>query len=93
MHGDQEGRFFRGYYDCYCYLPLYIFCGGHLPVAKLRRSNMDAAAGAAEEVARIVAQIRRCWLRTRILLRGDSAWTTCSAWPATIGWSRRSLPS
>ena len=72
LHGNQEGRFFHGYYDCYCYLPLYIFCGRHLLVAKLRRSNMDAAAGAVEEVARIVAQIRRRWSRTRILLRGDS---------------------
>src|ERR1700734_2889924 len=72
LHGNQEGRFFHGYYDCYCYLPLYIFCGRHLLVAKLRRSNADAAAGSVEEVARIVAQIRRRWPRTRILLRGDS---------------------
>jgi hypothetical protein len=72
LHGHQEGRFFHGYYDCYCYLPLYIFCGRHLLVARLRRSNIDASAGAIEEVARIVAQIRRCWPRTRILLRGDS---------------------
>ena len=72
LHGDQEGKFFNGYYDCYCYLPLYIFCGRHLLAAKLRRANADAAAGAVEEVARIVAQIRRRWPRTRILLRGDS---------------------
>jgi hypothetical protein len=72
LHGHQEGRFFHGYYDCYCYLPLYIFCGRHLLVAKLRRSNIDGAAGAIEEVARIVAQIRCRWPRTRILLRGDS---------------------
>jgi hypothetical protein len=58
--------------DCYCYLPLYIFCGRHLLVARLRRSNIDGAAGAIDEVARIVAQIRRRWPRTRILLRGDS---------------------
>ena len=45
-HGHQEGRFFHGYYDCYCYLPLYIFCGRHLLAAKLRPSNIDAAAGA-----------------------------------------------
>ena len=68
----QEGRFFHGYYDCYCYLPLYVFCGRHLLAARLRRSNIDGAAGAIEEVARIVAQIRRRWPRTRILLRGDS---------------------
>jgi hypothetical protein len=72
LHGNQEGKFFHGYYDCYCYLPLYIFCGRHLLAAKLRRSNMDAAAGSVEEVARIVAQIRRRWPRTRIMLRGDS---------------------
>jgi Transposase DDE domain group 1 len=75
LHGNQEGKFFHGYYDCYCYLPLYIFCGRHLLVAKLRRANMDAAAGAVEEVTRIVAQIRRRWPRIRILLRGDSGFT------------------
>jgi hypothetical protein len=72
IHGHQEGRFFHGYYDAYCYLPLYIFCGRHLLAAKLRRSNIDAAAGAREEVARIVAQIRGRWPRVRILLRADS---------------------
>ena len=72
LHGHQEGRFFHGYYDCYCYLPLYVFCGRHLLAAKLRRSNIDASAGAVEEVARTVAQIRRRWSRVRILLRGDS---------------------
>ena len=72
LHGHQEGRFFHGYYDCYCYLPLYVFCGRHLLAAKLRRANIDASAGAVEEVARIVTQIRHSWPRTRILLRGDS---------------------
>ena len=72
LHGHQEGRFFHGYYDCYCYLPLYVFCGRHLLAAKLRPSNIDASAGSVEEVARIVAQIRRRWPRTRILLRADS---------------------
>jgi Transposase DDE domain group 1 len=75
LHGHQEGRFFHGYYDCYCYLPLYIFCGRHLLAAKLRRSNIDGAAGAVEEVARIAARIRRRWPRVRILLRGDSGFT------------------
>ena len=51
LHGHQEGRFFHGYYDCYCYLPLYVFCGRHLLAAKLRRSNIDASAGAVDEVA------------------------------------------
>ena len=72
LHGQQEGRFFHGYYDCYCYLPLYIFCGRHLLAAKLRCSNIDGAAGAVEEVARISGQIRARWPRVRILLRADS---------------------
>jgi hypothetical protein len=72
LHGHQEGRFFHGYYDGYCYLPLYIFCGRHLLAAKLRRSNIDASAGSIEEVERIVAQIREKWPRTRVLLRADS---------------------
>src|SRR4051794_19566994 len=69
----QEGRFFHGYYDCYGYLPLYIFCGRHLLAAKLRRSNIDASAGAVEEVQRIVHQIRARWPRVTIVLRADSA--------------------
>jgi len=72
LHGHQEGRFFHGYYDCYCYLPLYIFCGRHLLAAKLRRANTDASAGAVEEVARLVARIRATWPRVQILLRADS---------------------
>jgi len=72
LHGHQEGLYFHGYYDCYCYLPLYIFCGRHLLSARLRRSNIDAAAGTREEVARIVEQIRWRWPQLRILLRADS---------------------
>jgi hypothetical protein len=72
LHGRQEGRFFHGYYDGYCYLPLYVFCGRHLLAAKLRRANIDASAGAVEEVARIVARIRARWPRVKILLRADS---------------------
>jgi Transposase DDE domain group 1 len=72
LHGHQEGRFFHGYYDCYCYLPLYVFCGRHLLAAKLRRSNLDASAGATAEVARIVGQIRTRWPWVKILLRADS---------------------
>jgi hypothetical protein len=72
LHGHQEGRFFHGYYGCYCYLPLYVFCGRHLLAAKLRRSNIDASAGAVEEVDRIVGQVRARWPRVRILLRADS---------------------
>src|SRR5271166_2873882 len=59
-------------HDCYCYLPLYVFCSRHLLAAKLRPSNIDGSAGAVEEVARIVGQIRRRWPKTRILLRADS---------------------
>src|SRR3984885_6406500 len=72
LHGNQEGKFFHGYYDCYCYLPLYIFCGRHLLAAKLRPANIDGAAGSIEEVARVVAHIRRRWLRVHIVLRADS---------------------
>jgi len=72
LHGRQEGRFFHGFYDHYCYLPLYIFCGRHLLAAKLRPSNIDAAAGSTEEVARIVQQIRRRWPQVRIIVRADS---------------------
>ncbi len=72
VHGNQEGRFFNAFYNCYCYLPLYIFCGRHLLAAKLRRASVDAAAGAVEEVARIVGQIRSHWPEVRILLRADS---------------------
>jgi len=72
IHGHQEGRFFHGYYDGYCYLPLYVFCGRHLLVSKLRRSNIDASAGAVEEMARIIAQVRERWPLVRIVLRADS---------------------
>ena len=71
IHGQQAGRFFHGYYQSYCYLPLYIFCGEHLLLAKLRPSNIDAAAGSVKQVAWIVAQIRGRWPNVRIILRGD----------------------
>ena len=72
LHGNQEGRFFHGYYRHYCYLPLYIFCGEHLLCARLRESNVDGAAGSVEELERIVGQIRQSWPDTEILIRGDS---------------------
>jgi hypothetical protein len=72
LHGHQEGRFFHGYYDCYCYLPLYVFCGRHLLLAKLRPSDIDAAAGSVEAIERMVRQIRDRWPYVRILLRADS---------------------
>jgi hypothetical protein len=87
LHGHQEGRFFHGYYDCYCYLPLYVFCGRHLLAAKLRRSNIDAAAGAVAEVERIIAQIRMRWPRIKIVLRADSGFARdeLMAWCETKG--------
>jgi hypothetical protein len=72
LHGHQEGRFFHGYYDNYCYLPLYVFCGRHLLAAKLRQANIDGSAGSVEEVARVVARIRQRWPAVRLLLRADS---------------------
>jgi hypothetical protein len=72
LHGRQEGRFFHGYYRCYCYLPLYVFDGRHLLAAKLRTADRDAAAGAKEEIARIVAHLREAWPQVAIRLRADS---------------------
>ncbi len=72
LHGKQEGRFFHGYYDSYCYLPLYIFCGEHVLCARLREANHDAAFGSLQEIRRIVARIRAAWPEVKIILRGDS---------------------
>ena len=72
LHGQQEGRFFHGYYGHYCYLPLYMFCGEFLLCARLRPSNIDASAGSVEELKRIVKQIRAVWPEVGILVRGDS---------------------
>ena len=72
LYGKQEDRFFHGYYNEYCYLPLYIFCGDHLLCARQRASNQDASAGSRQEVERIVKQIRQRWPKVRILLRADS---------------------
>ena len=82
LHGHQEGRFFHGYYGAYCYLPLYIFAGEHLLCARLRPSNQDASAGSVEELSRIVAQIRKRWPKTRIIIRGDSGFCR----EAIMGW-------
>jgi DDE family transposase len=86
LHGHQEGRFFHGYYDSYCYLPLYIFCGRHLLAAKLRPADIDGSAGSIEEIARIVAQIRARWPQTRIILRADSGF----AREALMAWCEES---
>jgi hypothetical protein len=77
VHGNQENRFFHGYYREYCYLPLYIFCGEHLLCARLRPSNIDSSAGALEEVRRIAARIRRCWpeVRSCCVVTADSVAT------------------
>ena len=72
LHGGQEGRFFHGYYDEYCYLPLYIFCGEHVLCVRLRQANIDASAGSLKEVQRVVQRIRARWPEVRITLRGDS---------------------
>jgi DDE family transposase len=72
LHGKQEARFFHGYYNHYCYLPLYIFCGDQLLCARLRPSNIDASAGSLQEVQRIIPQIRKAWPNTQIILRADS---------------------
>jgi len=72
LHGKQEGHFFHGYYDHYCYLPLYVFSGEHLLCVRLRPANIDASAGSLTEIQRIVEQIRQGWPQVRITLRGDS---------------------
>jgi hypothetical protein len=72
IHGKQEGRFFHGYYKNYCYLPLYIFAGEHLLVAKLRTADKDGSAGSVEELERVIGQIRERWAAVEIGIRGDS---------------------
>jgi Transposase DDE domain group 1 len=87
LHGEQEARFFHGYYGHYCYLPLYIFCGDHLLCARLRPSNQDASAGSLPEVQHMVAQIRARWKKVRIILRGDAGFCReeLMAWCETHG--------
>ena len=75
LFGEQEGRFFHGHYGYYCYLPLYVFCGRHRLLARQRRANVAGSDGAIEEIARIVAQIRRRWPKVRIILRADSGFS------------------
>jgi hypothetical protein len=72
VHGGQQGKFFHGYYRCYCYLPLYVTCGDHLLVAKLRTSNRDAADGSTEVLSYLVERIRKRWPKVRIIVRSDS---------------------
>jgi hypothetical protein len=75
LFGGQEGRFYHGHYETYCYLPLYVFCGRHLLLARQRLAHVAGSAGAVEEMARIVAQIRQSWPRVRITLRADSGFS------------------
>ena len=72
LHGEQEGRFYHGYYDHYCYLPLYVFAGEQVLCARLRSSNIDPSAGSRKEIERIVQHIRGRWPEVTIVLRGDS---------------------
>jgi hypothetical protein len=87
LYGTQEGRFFHGYYNEYCYLPLYIVCGDHLLAAELRPSNIDASAGTVEQLERIIPIIRSRYPGVRIILRGDSAFARESimAWCESHG--------
>lgn len=72
LHGQQEGRFFHGYYRCYCYLPLYIFCGSHLLCSHLQEANQDGARHAVSKLEQIIGQLREAWPEVEILLRADS---------------------
>ena len=96
LYGHQPERFFHGYYDSYCYLPLYIFAGDQLLCARLRPANQDAAAGSLAEVQRIVAQLRQRWPEVKIVLRADSgfcredlmSWCECNRVDYVFGLAR-----
>jgi len=72
IHGEQEGRFYHGYCDHYCYPPLYVFAGEHVLCVRLRPSNVDCSAGSRKEIERVVAKIRARWPEVKIVLHGDS---------------------
>jgi hypothetical protein len=72
LHGHQLGRFFHGYYDAYCYLPLYVFCGDHPLLALLRPADIDPSTGALKHLARIITRLRQCWPGVEVVVRGDS---------------------
>lgn len=99
IHGEQEGRFYHGYYDHYCYLPLYVFAGEHVLCARLRPSNIDPSAGSRKEIERIVKRIRGEWPQVKIVLRGDSgfcreelmAWCEANSVDYVFGMGRNSL--
>ena len=71
IHGNQEGKFFQGYYRHFCYLPLYIFSDEQLLCARLRTADQDGAAGTREEISRIVTDLRKAWPQVQIIIRGD----------------------
>jgi hypothetical protein len=87
LYGNQEGRFYHGYYHDYCYLPLYVFCGEHLLCSRLRMSNIDASADSVEELEPVVARIRQRWPAVKIWLRGDGGFCRerLMAWCQTEG--------
>ena len=85
VHGRQEGRFFHGYYDSYCFLPLYVFCGERLLVSYLRPSNIDGAKHAWAILALLVKRLRQAWPEVRITLRADSGFCRHKM----LGWCER----
>jgi len=99
LHGEQEGRFYHGYYDHYCYLPLYVFAGEHVLCARLRSSNIDASAGSRQELERVVQRIRAKWPAVKIVLRGDAgfcreelmAWCEANQVDYVLGMARNPL--
>jgi len=99
IHGEQEGRFYHGYYDHYCYLPLYVFAGEHVLCARLRPSNIDPSAGSVKDLERIVTRIRGHWPEVKIVVRADSgfcrealmAWCEAHAVDYVLGMARNSL--
>src|SRR5205085_10161712 len=99
IHGEQEGRFYHGYYDHYCYLPLYVFAGEHVLCARLRTSNIDPSAGSRKEIERIVTRVRAKWPQVKIVLRGDSgfcreelmAWCEANGVDYVFGMARHPL--
>src|SRR5437763_4498899 len=99
IHGEQEGRLYHGYYDHYCYLPLYVFAGEHVLCARLRTSNIDPSAGSRKEIERIVTRVRAKWPQVKIVLRGDSgfcreelmAWCEANGVDYVFGMARHPL--
>ena len=89
LHGQQEGRFFHGYYDHYCFLPLYVFCGEQLLVSYLRRSHIDGAKHSWAILALLVKRLRRVWPGVRIIFRGDSGFCR----DAMLRWCERNIVS